>query len=435
MKKAISLLAAAAVAAQVSAAVPGGSSLSGLLGSLGIPVAATWHPEKIVTQTYDPEGAAWTTTATTSIAYDDAHRPVAVRLTMSAEEGVSVALGYESASSSLPDTVTLMAFGTPQVQYHVTYDKVVATYPVKIETRGMAADGDWTDWAVALDVEVKRDDKGRVTSVEPKVMKIDGLPVEYEKIEVKYGEGEYPVSLKSYSAEPRKDGSVKFEEEVSLTDMAFEACDNQILMLTDLYRWPNRLTACNMTDDDECNLKMSWTYGEDGSYVAEATGTEDGEEISRKMEMTYTDSYGSYKMSQTTTYNMSGYFEEEYERVVYNEFGLIEESETYEHSTDPDAGPLPEESFIKGTTKYWDTTDLPCMYVRSVKVDGTETFAPVMRQLFDGYEPSTGIAAPSADAPSRLKKGIFTIGGRRVSEGSALAPGFYIIDGIKTLVR
>ena len=399
---------------------------------------AGWYPEKIVSQTYEYDAQGWITTATSAMEYDEGNRVASVDVSLPAPTGslpaYFIALGYGSEKSVLPDTVTVTAFGNPQIQYHVTYDGEVNTYPVKIESRTMLDDGDWSDWAVALDVEVKRDAKGRVTSVEPKVMKINDLPIEYEKLEITYATGEYPVAITSYSVDTDDSGRVKFEDMVRLTDMEFEECNNQILALTDLYKAPNRLTSCNMTDDDECNLKMTFTYGERNSYVASSTGIEDGVPVVEKLEMTYTDNYGSYTMTRTTQYSASGYFDEEFERVVYNEFGLIAELESYEDSTDPSEGVTDEDVFVKGETDYFEKTGLPCEYVRSVKVDGTDLFAPVMRQLFDGYEPSSGINAPAVSTENTAK-GIFTIDGRRLPEGSVPAPGFYIINGIKTLVR
>lgn len=68
-------------------------------------------------------------------------------------------------------------------------------------------------------------------------------------------------------------------------------------------------------------------------------------------------------------------------------------------------------------------------------MEGSDSFAPVMRQLFDGYDPTAGIAAPGADEAAPGAKGIYTIDGRPLPDGAVPASGFYIIDGVKTLVR
>lgn len=399
---------------------------------------AGWYPGLIVTQSLDHSTGVWSTVSSTSITYDEQHRATAITTALPPATGsaaYTIRLGYESEKSELPDTVTVGAFDNALEQMHITYDPIVTSYPVKIEERSSRPDGSWSAWRVTLDVEVTRDERGRVTAVKPRVLDADDLPLEYEWLEISYGTGDYPVAVKSFVASDDGDSGVALDDAVELTGMKFEACDNQILMLTDLYTRSNRMTACHMTDDDGCELDMTVTYGERGSFTATSTGTDsDGAPVEEVMEMDYTDSYGSYTRLITTRHPATGYMEEEMEMAAYDEFGLLTESRSEERSTDPADSPVETDLWVKGSVDY-TAAGLPQCYTRSAQVEGSDSFAPVMRQLFDGYDPTAGIAAPGADEAAPGAKGIYTIDGRPLPDGAVPASGFYIIDGVKTLVR
>ncbi len=125
------------------------------------------------------------------------------------------------------------------------------------------------------------------------------------------------------------------------------------------------------------------------------------------MEMDYTDSYGSYTRLITTRHPATGYMEEEMEMAAYDEFGLLTESRSEERSTDPADSPVETDLWVKGSVDYTAAGLLQC-YTRSAQVEGSDSFAPVMRQLFDGYDPTAGIAAPGADEAAPGAKGIYT---------------------------
>ena len=144
---------------------------------------AGWYPGLIVTQSLDHSTGVWSTVSSTSITYDEQHRATAITTALPPATGsaaYTIRLGYESEKSELPDTVTVGAFDNALEQMHITYDPIVTSYPVKIEERSSRPDGSWSAWRVTLDVEVTRDERGRVTAVKPRVLDADDLPLEYE---------------------------------------------------------------------------------------------------------------------------------------------------------------------------------------------------------------------------------------------------------------
>ncbi len=56
-------------------------------------------------------------------------------------------------------------------------------------------------------------------------------------------------------------------------------------------------------------------------------------------------------------------------------------------------------------------------------------------RLTESTDETLGLETISADSAGGVRKGTFDISGRRIPEGAALAPGMYIIDGRKTIVR
>lgn len=395
-----------------------------------------WYPSRVLTQSYDPSTGEWSSGTPTTVSYDALHRVTGVRVAMpsvTGGEAYTVALGYDTDESVLPDTVTMSAYGSAARQLHVVYDSVVTDYPVKVEERTARGDGGWSSWAVTVDVAVERDSRGRVTAVTPRVLATDDLPLRYEKMVIDYGTSDYPVSVTSHEASDNGNGGVELDDGVSLTGLRFETCTNQIFFLTDLYTASNRLMECDFSDDDGCTRHMTFTYDDLGSYRASYTGTDDGEPVTGAMSMEYTDSYGSYVSTMRTAYTATGEYEEETETLVLDGYGLVLEHKSEQRDTDDTLVEL--DSWVKGSVGYSPSTGFPVMYTQSVRVDNSDIFSPVTRQLYDGYDPTAGAALAPADALRLSPKGIYTLDGRRLPAGAVPAPGFYIVDGVKTLVK
>ena len=151
------------------------------------------------------------------------------------------------------------------------------------------------------------------------------------------------------------------------------------------------------------------------------------------MEMDYTDSYGSYTRLITTRHPATGYMEEEMEMAAYDEFGLLTESRSEERSTDPADSPVETDLWVKGERGLHRGGTAAVLH--PLGAGGGERQlrpgdAPALRRL----RPDGGDSRPGADEAARAPRGYIH---RRapLPDGAVPASGFYIIDGVKTLVR
>lgn len=395
-----------------------------------------WLPTVVTVETNSSFSATpeWTQASTITYTYDDQGRVV---------ESVQASTGVYFQTTTTRYTYTEYGqVATQQIEntgvfaysfgLKYTYDSICHNVVTKMEMRYSPSE----PYSTIYEIKITRDDRGRVVSVMPMfkdqdddndiTIGIGPLEFDFDAMVITYGEDGFPSSIVTGDLEWRGTTPM-MTEQVVFSNLKFDHCDGQITNIANIFVGDNRASSGTMTEEGEIS---TFTTSYDGTtYNLTVVEPDDVEELVIET----LDEYGSNVATSTETDRLTQRSASEININRYERFGIMTENKETEISQN---GVETIDEWTKAEVTYDPSTGFPTMTVGSEWNSLKQTFEPTERHIYGAV---AGIEDVAIDTPSGaakpLRQGTFTLDGRSIPSGATLAPGLYIINGRKTLVR